>query len=314
MATHWIDWHQTPPECCRAGVATIGNYDGVHRGHEALLLQIVLQGRALQAPSVVVTFEPHPLELLRPEAAPPRLTTPADRADLLHAAGVGQVVVLRTTPDLLSLEPEAFFEAVLVRGHRARALVEGSNFAFGHRRRGTIDTLADLCRQHGLALTVVPRQHLATEAISSTAIRQALADGDVVRAAHLLGRPYRLTGRVVPGAQRGRTLGFPTANLADIATLIPRDGVYAVRVWVGGDPWPGAANIGPNPTFGEAARTVEVHLIDYPGGDLSGTTPSLDFVARLRDTRPFASVEDLLAQLRQDIDTARAMTTPGGTR
>ncbi len=314
MATHWIDWHETPPDGCRGGVVTVGNYDGVHRGHAALLLQIVLQARALQTPSVVVTFDPHPLELLRPGAAPPRLTTAAERAALLHDLGVGQVVILRTTADLLALEPEAFFEAVLVRGLQARALVEGHNFAFGRRRRGTIATLADLCGQHGLALTIVPRQDLATEEISSTAIRQALIAGDVVRAEHLLGRPYRLQGRVIAGAQRGRTLGFPTANLAEVATLIPRDGVYAVRVCLGDQVWPGAANIGPNPTFGETARKVEVHLIDYPGGDLYGTTLGVDFIARLRDTRAFAGVEDLLAQLRRDIDTARAMTTLGDTR
>lgn len=306
MATHWIAWDETPPADCQAGVATVGNFDGVHRGHAALLLQVVLQGRAIHAPSVVVTFDPHPLELLRPQAVPPRLTTPAERAALLHEVGVGHVVILRTTPDLLAREAADFFAAVVVRGLQARALVEGANFAFGRDRKGNVETLADLTRQFGLALTVVPRQDFGGDEISSTAVRAALQGGDVARAAHLLGRPYRLTGRVVRGAERGRTLGFPTANLAEIATLVPRDGVYAVRACVNGEPWPAAANVGPNPTFGEAARKVEVHLIGF-AGDLYDAPLAIDFIARLRDTRPFGGVDELVAQLQRDVATAREL-------
>jgi riboflavin kinase/FMN adenylyltransferase len=310
MATHWIDWHQTPPDVCRLGVVSIGNFDGVHRGHGALLLQVVLQGRALPAPSVVVTFDPHPLELLRPQAVPPRLTTVEDRAEVLHAIGIEHVVILRVTPDLLALEAETFFEAVVVRGLATRALVEGENFAFGRNRGGNMQRLAELCILHNVALTCVPRQDLDSEEISSSAIRTALQAGDVITAAHLLGRPYRLRGLVTSGAQRGRTLGFPTANLTAIPTLIPRDGVYAVQAWIDGQLWSGAANVGPNPTFDEAARKVEVHLLDYTG-DLYGTHLAIHFVARLRDTRKFAGVEELLAQLRQDVEQVRTLIREG---
>jgi riboflavin kinase/FMN adenylyltransferase len=312
MPTHWIDWHQTPPDVCRGGVVTIGNFDGVHRGHGALLLQVILQGRAVPCPSVVLTFDPHPLELLRPQAVPPRLTTVEDRAEVLHGMGVEHVVILRTAPDMLALEPDAFFETVIVRGLQARALVEGDNFAFGRNRAGNIHRLAELCHNHGLALTTIPQQDHDAEELSSSAIRAALLAGDVTRAAHQLGRPYRLRGIVTTGAQRGRTLGFPTANLTAIPTLIPRDGVYAVRGIVAGKAWPGAANVGPNPTFGEGARKVEIHLLDF-SGDLYGSSLPVEFIARLRDTRPFASVQELLAQLQQDIAQARTLVSEGAT-
>lgn len=309
MATHCIDWHETPPEACRGGVATIGNFDGVHRGHGALLLQLLLQSRSLPAPSVLVTFDPHPLELLRPQAVPPRLTTVADRAEVLHAIGIEHVVILRTTPDLLALEAEQFFAAVVVRGLGARAMIEGENFAFGHNRTGNIARLTEMCVAHKLALTVVPRQNVDAQEISSTAIRTALQAGDVGRATELLGRPYRLRGRVVTGAQRGRALGFPTANLSAIETLIPRDGVYAVRAWVGERAYPAAVNLGPNPTFGDETRKVEVHLLDF-SGDLYGSELVVDFIARLRDTRKFAGIEELLAQLQQDIAATRTGVPP----
>jgi len=241
---------------------------------------------------------------------PPRLTTMETRAELRHGLGVDHVVVLRTSPDLLALEAEDFFSQVVVNGIAARALVEGENFAFGRGRKGNIERLEDFCRIHGLALTIVPRQDLGAVEISSSAVRTSLLAGDVALAARQLGRCYRLSGNVTTGAKRGRTIGFPTANLAGIATLIPRDGVYAVRANVGDRTWPAAVNVGPNPTFGETARKVEVHLLDFTG-DLYGTTLSFDFVARLRDTRTFASVDELRTQLQQDIAATRQATHQG---
>lgn len=310
MATHWIEWHQISPDICQGGVVTIGNFDGVHRGHAALLLQVILQGKALTGPSIVITFDPHPLRLLRPELAPDALTSMEQRAALLHEKGVDQVVILKTSPDMLAQDADTFFESVVVRGLRARALVEGQNFGFGRGRKGNIATLAQLCQKHGLALTVVPPQNLGEEEISSSAARRFLQEGNVIHAAHLLARPYRLTGRVVSGAQRGRTLGFPTANLTDIQTLIPRDGVYACQVCVAERPWMAAVNIGPNPTFGENARKVEVHLLDFTG-DLYGRVLDLDFIDRMRDTVRFDNIEQLRTQLHQDIAAVRSMMTEG---
>jgi riboflavin kinase/FMN adenylyltransferase len=183
-------------------------------------------------------------------------------------------------------------------------MVEGTNFGFGRGRGGNVDTLTALCRRDGVAIVVVPPVHLGGEPVSSSRVRSALQRGAVAEAADCLGRPYRLTGTVGTGQRRGAKLGFPTANLERVETLIPGDGVYVVRVYRGDTSWAGAANVGPNPTFGENARKVEVHLIGFRG-DLYGHELSVDFVERLRDTRPFGSVNELVAQLRADIERAR---------
>ena len=304
MASRTIAWHEMPPAACRAGALTIGNFDGVHLGHAALLATLREQARAIGGPAVALTFDPHPLELLRPGKAPPLLTTTDDRCRLLPELGAQEVVILRTTPDLLALTAEAFFARVIQERFAARALVEGASFGFGRNRLGNVETLKRLCAAAGLPLTVVPPVLLGEVEVSSSRIRAHLIQGAVEEAARLLGRPYRLQGSVGAGQRRGQTLGFPTANLGSFQTLVPSDGVYAVRVEVRGTIWPGAANIGPNPTFGEKARKVEVHLIGFQG-DLYGQSLALEFLRRLRDTRPFASVAELVAQLHRDIDQAR---------
>jgi riboflavin kinase/FMN adenylyltransferase len=256
---------------------------------------------------VAVTFDPHPIALLAPERLRPLLTTPPDRAELLQQAGADHVLILRTTPNLLQLEARDFLDRVLGELLAARAVVEGFNFRFGRGRAGSTELLADWCRGRGLPLVVVPPFRLDGEVVSSSRVRAALEAGDVAAATRLLGRPYRLRGVVGEGARRGRALGFPTANLVRPATLVPGDGVYAVQVWPeDGAAWPGAANVGPNPTFGESARKVEAHLIGYEGS-LYGRLLAVDFVARLRDTRPFAGPADLAAQLRVDVETARRL-------
>jgi riboflavin kinase/FMN adenylyltransferase len=309
MATHTIDWQDAPPEPCRGGALAVGNFDGVHRGHAALLAALAAQARAHAGPAVALTFEPHPLELLRPGQAPPALTTPADRARLLHDLGADHVVTLRTTPELLRLTAEEFFSQV-VRGRFAvRAVVEGPNFGFGRGRAGTVETLGRLCREAGVALTVVQPVQLDGGAVSSSRIRAAIQAGDVESAERMFGRPYRLHGTVGTGQRRGATLGFPTANLTSMQTLVPGDGVYAARARHGGAAWPAAVNVGPNPTFGENARKVEVHLIGFQG-DLYGRPLAVDFVRRLRDTRPFANVAELVGQLRRDVEAARAAAGP----
>lgn len=310
MAFATLAWDEPPPADYWAGALTIGNFDGVHRGHAALLALLRGQARTVGGPAVALTFEPHPLQLLRPERFLPVLTTVADRAALLLAEGADRVVVLRTSPQLLDLSAADFFDRVIRRGLRARAVVEGPNFGFGRQREGTVVMLAQLCAEAGIAFQVAGPHEQAGKIVSSNRVRSALVAGAVAEAADLLGRPYRLRGLVGVGQRRGRTLGFPTANLEQPATLVPGDGVYAVRAQTATGTWPAAANIGPNPTFGEQARKVEVHLIGF-AGDLYGQELAIDFVARLRDTRPFAGVTQLVEQLRQDVAEARRLVGPG---
>lgn len=306
MAIHTLDWRQTPPENCRGGAVTVGNFDGVHRGHIALLAEVRRQAATVRGPAVVVTFDPHPLQLLRPEQFRPILTPPAYRAALLLEAGADEVLVLRTTPELLHLSAEEFFDQILHRGVGLQALVEGEDFHFGRGRAGDVGLLRSLCQQAGVHLSVIAPVMLDGVVVSSSRVRDALGRGDVAMAAQLLGRLHRLHGRVGTGQKRGRTLGFPTANLEALTNFAPGDGVYAVRVPLGAHVWAGAANLGPNPTFAEAARKVEVHLIDYHG-DLYGQDLAVDFIARLRDTRPFAGLDDLREQLRRDVEQARRL-------
>ncbi len=308
MSTVPLEWSAYPPPELTGGAITIGNFDGVHLGHQALVAAARKWADELRISAVAVTFDPPPHQVLHPDSGPPRppLTTIADRAELLHAAGADHVVILRTSPALLALSPEAFFEDVLVRQLGAKALAEGYDFRFGRGRAGTNDTLRTLCAAAGIGFTeVLPVMH-GGEPVSSSLVRSAIVGGNVVRAAELLARPYRITGTVVTGARRGRTIGFPTANLAEVPTVLPGNGVYAVRAIVEGTTWPAAANVGPNPTFGEHAQKIEVHLIGFTG-DVYGKSMNVDFVAKLRDTRPFASVIELTEQLKHDIEHAKSI-------
>jgi riboflavin kinase/FMN adenylyltransferase len=304
MATHVVDWRQVPQASCRGGAVAIGNFDGVHRGHAALLAALRTQASAVGGPAVAFTFDPHPADLLRPGQSPPPLTTTPERARLLHELGADQVVVIRTANDLLALTAEEFFAQVVCERLAARALVEGPNFGFGRGREGNVETLARLCAAKDIKLTVVPPVQASGGEVSSSRIRAALLRGDVGGAAAMLGRPYRLEGVVATGRRRGQTIGFPTANLDAIPTVVPGDGVYAVRAHLDAAAWPAAANVGPNPTFGEAARKVEVHLIGFHG-DLYGRPLAVDFVQRLRDTRPFRGAAELTEQLKKDVEAAR---------
>lgn len=306
MAVHLLDWKMPLPESCRGGAVTIGNFDGVHRGHQALLAELVVQARALGGPAVALTFDPHPLQLLRPEQFQPLLTTMPERAQLLLAHGADHVIIVKTTHEILQLRAHEFFEQVLRQRLAARTIVPGFNFAFGRNREGTLDKLQALCQTAGVGFVLVPPLQLDGKPVSSSRVRGALARGDVKEAITLLGRPYRLCGTVGTGQRRGQALGFPTANLAQVETLIPAEGVYAVRAHLRGNVWSGALNLGPNPTFGEHARKIEVHVIDFHG-DLYGQTLAVDFLERLRDTRPFAGAQQLVEQLRRDVEQARRL-------
>ena len=300
-----IGWTEYPPEHARGGAVTVGNFDGVHLGHKALVAGAKKWGR----PAVVVTFDPPPLSLLQPHSAKLPLTTVEDRAALLHAAGADHVITIRTEPGLLAITPEAFFEDVLHRQLDAKAIVEGADFRFGRKRAGDVNLLKQFCERDGIAFEVVPPVLIDGEPVSSSRVRTALNGGDVTTAMELLGRPYAIRGTVIEGAKRGRTLGFPTANLDGVETLVPAVGVYAMRATVDGTTWPAAANVGPNPTFGEEARKFEVHLIGF-SGEIYGAELTAEFVARIRDTKPFAGVEALKTQLKQDIETAKQMLNP----
>jgi riboflavin kinase/FMN adenylyltransferase len=304
MATHFLKWDDQIPEACRGGAVTIGNFDGVHRGHQDLLAEVKRRAQALPGPAVAVTFHPHPLQLLRPKQFQPLLTTVACRAEVIHGYGADHVVVLATTPRFLQLTAADFCERVLCAGLDARAIVEGPNFGFGRNREGNIDTLKDFCQRAQRELTVVPPFQWEGKTVSSSRVRNELLQGAVRSAAALLGRPFRIVGLVSRGQERGRKLGFPTANLDNIATLLPADGVYAVRASFQDRSLAAAANIGPNPTFGENAHKVEVHLIDFQG-ELLGKTLAVDFIERLRDTRAFAGVEELIQQLTLDVKQVR---------
>jgi riboflavin kinase/FMN adenylyltransferase len=309
MASREIDWQESPPASCRSGAVAIGNFDGAHLGHAALVAELVRQARSVGGPAVALTFDPHPLTLLRPGQNPSLLSTPADRDAYLHDLGVDEVLTLRTTPSLLELTATDFFEQVVRKSLAARAMVEGPNFGFGKGREGNIELLTRLCRETGMSVAVVPPVLLEGSEVSSSRIRAALLAGNVEEAARLLGRRYRLRGVVGVGRRRGRTIGFPTANLQQVVTVVPGEGVYAVQAHDHtGRPWPAAASIGPNPTFAEQEQKIEVHLIGFQG-DLYDRAIAVDFVRRLRDVRPFASVEELIAQLHRDVEEVGLITS-----
>jgi riboflavin kinase/FMN adenylyltransferase len=294
------------PARARGAYVTVGNFDGVHRGHQHLLSRLRARADAVSVPALALTFDPHPVALLRPEKAPVPLVWPEREIDLLRQAGATEVGVFHTGPWLLELSAREFFERVLRDQLAARGLVEGPNFAFGHDRQGNVSILRAWCAEAGIDFEVVEETRIDDQLVSSSLIRQVLGEGRVEDAARFLGRPHRLRGTVAHGAGRGAGLGFPTINLTGIDVLIPADGVYAARAWVEGQgpAWPAACNLGPNPTFGEQARKVEAHLVGF-AGDLYRQSVVLDLVARLRPTRRFASREELLEHVRADVDQAR---------
>ncbi len=294
------------PTRARGAYVTVGNFDGVHRGHQRLLGQLRARADAARVPALALTFDPHPVALLRPEQAPVPLVWSEREIALLHEAGATEVGVFRTGPWLLGLSAREFFDRVILGQLAARGLVEGPNFAFGHDRQGNVSILAKWCVEAGIEFEVVEETRIDGELVSSSLIRRCLSEGRVEDAMHFLGRPHRIRGVVGRGAGRGAGLGFPTVNLSGIDVLIPADGVYAARAWIDGrgPAWPAACNIGPNPTFGEHARKVEAHLIGF-SGDLYDRSVELDFVQRLRSTRRFDGRDELLEQLRLDIDQAR---------
>jgi len=297
-----------------SSTVTIGVFDGVHRGHQRIVTRAAEAAAARRRPLVVVTFEPHPAEVVRPGSHPPLLCTLRRRVQLLTELGADAVCVLAFTLEFSQLGPDEFVRAVLADRLHARQVVVGENFRFGHRAAGDVALLAELGEKYDFSAEGVP---LLTEdgvTISSSSIRDRLAAGDVAGAAHGLGRPHRVEGVVARGSQRGRAMGIPTANLETAPhTAIPADGVYAG--WLASlddsgletERWPAAISVGTNPTFDGRQRVVEAYALDRDDLDLYGVHVAVDFAARLRGMVRFDSVEALVAQMRLDIEQARGL-------
>jgi riboflavin kinase / FMN adenylyltransferase len=300
----WRGLDAVPTDWGRS-VVTVGVFDGVHRGHQLLIGRAVAVARERGLPAVLVTFDPHPAELVRPGSHPAQLTTLRRRADLAAGLGVDAVCVLPFTPELLRTEPAAFVHHVLVERLHAAAVVVGRNFRFGHRGAGDVALLAELGQRFGFAVEGLELTGDDGVTFSSTYIRACIDAGDVVAAAAALGRPHRVEGVVVHGARRGRDLGFPTANIATAPhTALPADGVYAGRFAIGGRLLPTAVSVGTNPTFSGRVRTVEAYVLDVDE-DFYGHAVAVDLVARLRGQERYDDVEALITQMRADVARTR---------
>ncbi|MDH6224660.1 MULTISPECIES: bifunctional riboflavin kinase/FAD synthetase [Streptomyces] len=307
----WRGLEDIPQDWGRS-VVTIGSYDGVHRGHQLIVRHAVERARALGVPSVLVTFDPHPSEVVRPGSHPPVLAPHARRAELAAELGVDAVLVLPFTEEFSKLSPAEFVVKVLVDKLHARAVVEGPNFRFGHRAAGDVAFLAEQGRTYDFEVDVIDL-HVSGEAgggqpFSSTLTRRLVAAGDVEGAREILGRPHRVEGVVVRGAQRGRELGYPTANIDTLPfSAIPADGVYAGWLNVAGETMPAAVSVGTNPQFDGTERTVEAYAIDREGLDLYGMHASVDFLAFVRGQAKFATLDDLLDAMARDVQRCREL-------
>ena len=293
-------------------VVTVGTFDGIHRGHRAVLEEIARRAAASNRRSVLVTFDPHPLTVVRPEAAPELLTTWPERLEVLAATALDYALVLRFDARMRAMSPEQFVTDVLLARCGMRDLVIGYDHAFGRGRSGDVATLRELGERHGFTVDVVDEVDVAGSPVSSSRVRQAVKAGDLALAAELLGRRYSVSGTVGHGAKRGRALGVPTLNLAGLSPrkLLPPDGVYAVWVeWSGGRAG-GMLNQGGRPTFGEETRSLEAHLFGVEA-DLYGAQVRIEWVAHLREIQRFDSPERLREQLARDRADAQAALAAG---
>ncbi len=296
------------PQDGRGTVATVGMFDGVHRGHWSVLKEIGRRAEQSGRRSALVTFHPHPLRIVRPDSAPLLLTTPDEKKEILAESALDYAVFVPFTSALQQYSPRRFVEEILLARLGVQELVIGYDHGFGRGRSGDVATLQEIGAELGFKVDVVPPVDLGSDPISSTRIRRAIEEADMPAARAGLGRPYSLRGLVVRGDGRGRTLGFPTANLqvGDAAKLVPPPGIYAVWGVLRTGPVPGALHIGPRPTFQGSSPTIELHLMDYEG-DLYGERVRVDFVRCLRPVLPFDSVQALVDQMKADVEQARAL-------
>ena len=294
------------PDAVNGTVVTVGMFDGVHRGHQALFHVLEKRARARAIHATVLTFEQHPLQVLRPDAVPPLLTTPDEKKEIFAQLGVDYVVFVPFTLAFSKYTPEEFVAEVLVKHLRARELVIGHDHSFGRDREGDVEVLERLGNIHGFGVHVVRGVEIDGEPVSSTLIRQALSAGDVKSATEGLGRPYSVCGTVIRGLGRGKTLGFPTANLTPPPPekLLPAEGIYVVRASFGSEVLGGLLHLGPRPTFSGPKPTIELFLIDF-AKDIYGQRVVVEFLARIRDVYSFASSTGLVDQMQEDLKVAR---------
>jgi riboflavin kinase/FMN adenylyltransferase len=292
-----------------ATVVTVGNFDGVHLGHVRLLRRTVELARQWGIAAVAFTFDPHPAAILQPQNPPLPLTDRERKLDLLRPLGLDAVILYPTDYEFLSLTWRDFLEELLLGKLRVRGVVEGPDFRFGRNREGDWHLLQTWAKERGIYAELVPAVVVEGQPISSSRIRALIAAGDVSTANRLLSEPFRIRGRVVVGAKRGRTLGYPTANLADVKTILPAQGIYAGRAYLAEQAavYPAAISIGPNPTFEEMGLKIEAYLLDFEG-DLYGKIIELEFLARLRDVQRFDNVQTLIEQMHRDVIATREIT------
>ena len=295
------------PEKFLGSALAIGKFDGLHRGHALILERLCEHAQLHGMSSVAFTFDPPPIRIINPEAAPPLLTTLEQKIKLIAEFGVDCLVVYPTTREFLSWSARFFFDEIIRKQIMAKLVIEGQNFAFGHNREGTPDILDQFCRETNILFEAIPPFLWNNQEISSSAIRTALLQGELVTANEMLNRPYKITGDVVHGENRGHTLGFPTANLGDVTTLVPKPGIYAAMATVDEKKLAAAVHIGDNPTFGATPQKIEVFLLDFYG-DLYGKRMDVYFLEHLRDIVAFPSAELLVEQMERDVAQTRQIT------
>jgi len=286
-------------------VLTIGNFDGVHKGHLALFDKAKERAKALGGQSVVMTFEPHPLKIMRPANGPRLITHTGQKLELIEKAGIDVIICVSFDRDFAAIPARDFVSSILVKKIGVKEIVVGYDYTFGHNREGDTNLLRELGNDSGFVVHLVGPVEIDHTLVSSTSIRRLVQEGRVAEAKMLLGRDFEVQGTIVKGRSRGgRLLGFPTANLNPHGELLPKRGVYAVRLLIDDALYNGVTNVGVNPTFGDTGLTVETHVLDY-SGDLLGKTIKVLFIKRLRDEKAFKSLEELSAQIAQDIAQAR---------
>jgi riboflavin kinase/FMN adenylyltransferase len=298
------EWSARFGSAGRSAVISVGNFDGLHLGHQKILRQVIESADAQQAISGVITFDPHPLKVLRPGQAPPLVETINQRMERFAAIGLEAALVLRFDRALAALSPEEFVRGVLIEELRTAAVLVGQNFRFGHRQEGNVETLTQFGQRFGFSVQIVEPVVLDGEFVSSSAVRSAVAEGRVAHAARLLGRPFALTGQIVRGAGRGASIVFPTLNLAPEQELLPKVGVYATETRLDGQTYRSATNVGFRPTFDGTLLGVETHLFDF-SRELTQGRLEVRFWERLRDERKFSGPAELRAQVAADLREVR---------
>jgi len=288
-------------------ILTIGNFDGVHKGHLNLFNKAIERALVIDGVSAVMTFDPHPVKVMKPGNGPPLITPIEQKLRLIKEAGIEVIFCLPFTTEFANQEAQEFVKMILVEKIGIKELVVGYDYTFGHNRQGDTNLLQEMGEELGFRVHVVKPVYIENTLVSSTSIRRYVQEGNLAKAKMLLGRNYQVSGTVIKGQNRGgRLLGFPTANLQIVDELIPKGGVYAVTVTLNGETYFGVSNIGYNPTFGNNALSIETHLLDF-SGDLLGRIIKINFIMRLRDEKKFSGVEELIAQINLDIKQAKAI-------